>query len=203
MNGDNQLWTVLEPIRKDRERMDRILDRLDSTENLVERADLASELVRAASRYEDTLERAVEPALFPRGPDPDVTRLHLDWAQDRDDLREVMTVIHQRTMHVDPRNVHAPDPQGFEDALDDVERRLRARLADEDRRLAALFGQLSADERRRLAAQVAAAARHASERPKPPRTAVGRFVANTHVKLDHNLEDVSHPEHPGAGTIKG
>lgn len=193
MSGDTQLWAVLEPVRQDRERMDRILDRLEQTDDLVERADLASELVRAASRYEDTLERAAEPDMDPAD----------GWAQDRDDLREVMTVIHERTMHVDPRNVHAPDPQGFEDTLADVARRLRIRLADEDRRLAAFVGGLSPGERDRLAAKVAAAARHASERPYPPRTTVGRLIANAHVKLDHTLEDVATPQHPGADTVKG
>jgi len=83
--------------------MDRILDRLDQSEDLVERADLASELVRSASRYEDTLERSVDTVMAPSD----------DSVQDRDDLREAMTVIHKRTMHVDPRNVHAPDAQGF------------------------------------------------------------------------------------------
>ncbi|HVX22696.1 MAG TPA: hypothetical protein VHB02_15210 [Acidimicrobiales bacterium] len=193
MSADTELWTVLAPVREDRDRMGRILDRLDQTEDLVERADLASELVRAASRYEDTLERSVEPDMD----------LQDDWARDRDDLRRVMTVIHQRTMHVDPRNVYAPDPQGFEDALEEVADRLRARLADEDRQLAAFIGGLSAAQRKQLAGKVATAARHASERPRPPRTAVGRMVANAHVKLDHTLEDVSHPQHPGAGTVKG
>ena len=42
--------------------IDRIADRLDVTDDLTERADLASELVRSVSRYEDTLERV----LFPR-----------------------------------------------------------------------------------------------------------------------------------------
>ena len=47
----------------DRARTERILDRLEVTEDLTERADLASELVRAASRHEYVVERAVLPAL--------------------------------------------------------------------------------------------------------------------------------------------
>jgi len=47
----------------DRLRIDRIIDRLDVTGDLVERADLGSELVRAVSRYEDTFERTLRPRL--------------------------------------------------------------------------------------------------------------------------------------------
>ena len=40
---------------EDRLRIDRIVSRLDVTDDPIERADLGSELVRAVSRYEDTL----------------------------------------------------------------------------------------------------------------------------------------------------
>jgi hypothetical protein len=83
------------PLQEERLRIDRIVSRLDVTDDLTERADLASELVRSVSRYEDTIERA------------------------------------------------------------------------------------------------------------PPRTAVGRFFSNAHVKLDHTFEDVATPSHPGADTING
>ena len=53
---------ALGPLHDERLRIDRIADRLDVTDDLTERADLASELVRSVSRYEDTLARA----LFPR-----------------------------------------------------------------------------------------------------------------------------------------
>ena len=51
----------LSALRDDRARIERILDRLEITEDLPERADLASELVRAASRHEDVIERALLP----------------------------------------------------------------------------------------------------------------------------------------------
>lgn len=57
----------LGPLRAERARIDRILTRLDETDDLTERADLSSELVRSTSRYEDTLERAV----YPRRAAPD------------------------------------------------------------------------------------------------------------------------------------
>ena len=54
--------SALGPLHDERLRINRIVDRLDLTDDLTERADLASELVRSVSRYEDTLERT----LFPR-----------------------------------------------------------------------------------------------------------------------------------------
>jgi hypothetical protein len=54
--------SALGPLHDERLRIDRIVDRLDLTDDLTERADLASELVRSVSRYEDTL----EPTLFGR-----------------------------------------------------------------------------------------------------------------------------------------
>ena len=44
-----------------------------------------------------------------------------------------MTVIHERTMGIDSRNVHVSDGQEFEDTLEDVVHRLRALLLGEDR----------------------------------------------------------------------
>ncbi len=115
-----------------------------------------------------------------------------------------MTVIHERTMHVDPRNVHAPDPQGFEDTLEDVTRQLRAILVREDRVLQRIDTAMTSPEQREVAvADVERALGHASERPKPPRTALGRALSNAHVKLDHAVEDVATPSHPGSDTIDG
>jgi hypothetical protein len=123
--------------------------------------------------------------------------------RERDQLREAMTVIHERTMGIDPRNVHASDGQGFEDTLEDVVHRLRALLLGEDRQIAALMGCLGPEDRRQLAEDIAHAFRSASEHPHPPHTAVGRFISNAHVKLDHTFEDVATPSHPGADTING
>jgi hypothetical protein len=172
--------------------------RLDVTEDLVERADLGSELVRSASRYEDTFERALLPRLPESSKD-----VVADLERDLDQLRETMEEIHQRTMGIDPRNVHAADGQGFEDALAVVVVDLRALLEIEDRETTKLVESLGSEERSQLADEIDHAFRSASERPRPPRTAVGRFLSNAHVKLDHTLEDVATPQHPGAETLKG
>ena len=183
---------------EERLRIDRILDRLDVTEDLIERADLGSELVRAVSRYEDTFERAIRPRL--EGADPH--RLDaLD--RDREALREVMDDIHQRTMGIDPRNVHAADGQGFEDTLSDVAVKAKTLMMLEDKEIASLVASPDVSQRSELADAVLHAYRTASERPRPPRTAVGRLLSNAHVKLDHTLEDVSTPRHPGEDTVNG
>jgi hypothetical protein len=189
---------VFGPIHDERLRIDRIVSRLDVTDDLVERADLASELVRSVSRYEDSLERA----LFARLADSPTAVLE-ELSRERDELREAMTVIHKRTMGIDPRNVHAQDGQGFEDTLEEVVHRLRALLVGEDGQIDALMLSLGPEDRRRVSEDVAHVFRSASERPHPPHTAVGRFFSNAHVKLDHKFEDVSSPTHPGAGTING
>ncbi len=123
--------------------------------------------------------------------------------EDRETLREAMEEIHHRTMGIDPRNVHASDGQGFEDTLEVVVVKVRSIMAVEDRLIANLVGSLGTHERSQLAEDVNHTFRGASERPRPPRTAIGRFLSNAHVKLDHTLEDVSTPRHPGSGTVKG
>jgi hypothetical protein len=183
---------------EERERIDRITQRLDQTEDLTERADLGSELVRSISRYEDTFERALLPHMQHPGSGV-LKRLE----NTREELRVAMDEIHQRTMGIDPRNVHASDGQGFEDTLEAVVRKVRALLEVEDREIATLIGSLPARERREMIDKVRHAFESASERPRPPRTAFGRFISNAHVKLDHTLEDVATPRHPGADTVKG
>jgi hypothetical protein len=187
------------PLEEERERIERILDRLEIAEYRTERAELGSELVRSASRYEDTLERAVWPTV----PDTDEGILK-ELEDDRSALRAVMTTIHEATMHVDARNVHATDPQGFEDTLDEVCVRIRAILPKEDREIVVSDSALSsAQERTDLAEAISHALHNAPERPEPPKTAIGRLVSNANVKLSHNVEDASPPEHPGADTIDG
>jgi hypothetical protein len=183
---------------EDRLRIDRIVSRLDVTDDPIERADLGSELVRAVSRYEDTFERVLRPRLEESGHEQMEA---LD--RDREALRQAMDEIHQRTMGIDPRNVHASDGEGFEHALTTVAGLVRQRVLVEDQEIAALLESLGAEERRELAHEVTRAFKNASERPRPPRTAVGRFFSNAHVKLDHTLEDVATPRHPGADTVNG
>jgi hypothetical protein len=196
--GENDASLLFGPLYEERLRIDRIVSRLDITDELAERADLASELVRSMSRYEDTIERALFVRLA-QPPDAALEELNTE----RDELRELMTVIHRRTMGIDPRNVHASDGQGFEDTLEELVHRLRALLLGEDRQLATLVGSLGPEERQQLSDDVAHVFRSASERPVPPHTAVGRFFSNAHVKLDHKFEDVATPSHPGADTING
>jgi hypothetical protein len=182
------------PFSEERARIERITSRLDVTSDPAERADLGSELVRSISRYEDTFERAILPKLGGQ-------EAQLD--PDREALRQAMDDIHQRTMGIDPRNVHASDGQGFEDNLQFVVLRVRALLPTEDGQIATLMATLSAEEREQLAGEIVHVFKTASERPYPPRTAVGRLISNAHVKLDHTLEDVATPHHPGADTVNG
>ena len=183
----------------DRARIDRILNRLDITEDLTERADLASELVRAASRHEDVVERAVLPALEGR---TNVSLLE-QLATQRDELRQAMDYIHHRTQHLAPRNAHAGDAQGLEDAIDDVADRLTILLKDEDAQVVGLVRDLDPSAKLALEKAVKKALRHAAERPKPARTAIGRIASNMATKLDYVIEDASTPAHPGAETIDG
>ena len=57
--SDTDASLVFGPLHDERLRIDRIVSRLDITDDLVERADLASELVRSVSRYEDMIERSL------------------------------------------------------------------------------------------------------------------------------------------------
>jgi hypothetical protein len=183
---------------EERARIERITDRLDVADDPSERADLGSELVRSISRYEDTFERAILPRLT--GPDQDL----LDQLErERESLREAMDDIHERTMGIDPRNVHASDGQGFEETLDTVVKGTRALMVLEDREIKTLLESLGPVDRQTLFDEVTHTFKSASERPRPPRTAVGRLVSNIHVKLDHTLEDVATPHHPGADTVNG
>jgi hypothetical protein len=189
---------VLESFSEERGRIDRINARLDVADDPSERADLGSELVRSISRYEDTFERTILPRL--EGSDQEL----LDQLErDREELRETMDDIHQRTKGIDPRNVHASDGEGFEVSLTAVVGHIRALLVLEDDKIESLLRTLGDDEQRLLADEVSHAFQNASERPRPPRTALGRFISNTSVKLDHTLEDVATPHHPGADTISG
>lgn len=188
---------TLEPLRADRSRIERIVARLEAADEPTERADLASELSRSASRYEHTVEQVL--ALHPQGTDQEQSTLE----DGRRRVRDALTIIHERTMHTDPRNVHTGDPDGFERAIEASITALKAHLSLEDACLRRLVQASSAAERDDIAGEVRRAARTASERPHPPRTAVGRMVSNLNVKLDHTLEDVANPRHPGADTIEG
>jgi hypothetical protein len=186
-------------LEEDRSRIERILERLRVSEDHAERADLASELVRAASRHEYVVEHAVLPALDGRIDDA----IQQQMAQERSDLREAMDYIHRRTQHLAARNAHAGDPQGLEDAIADVSQRLQTLLAQEDATITPLVEGLDPDAKQDLEAAVEKASRHAAERPKSARTALGRMVSNVATKVDHVFEDVATPDHAGADTVEG
>jgi hypothetical protein len=199
---DEALGSAPKPTRvfdEDRARIGRILDRLPATVDHAERADLASELVRAASRHEDVFEHAVLPALESRIDDT----VREQMASQRSALREAMDYIHRRTQHLAARNAHADDPQGLEDAIADVSQRLVTLLALEDSATTVLIGGLDPEAKQDLEAAVEKASRHAAERPRPARTALGRIVSNVATKIDHSFEDVATPDHAGAETIEG
>lgn len=186
-----QLPELLQPLRDERTHIEQLLHRLATSEDLAERAELGSELVRSTSRYEDTLERAV----WPKALDPDSSTLQ-DLADERKILREMMTIIQKATQHIDARNVHASDPEGFEETLEDVSRRIRLTLDREDLQIRDIDASMqSLEERDQFTNAITRALHHASERPNPPRTSLGRAVSNANVKLDHNFPDVSSPQH--------
>lgn len=115
----------------------------------------------------------------------------------------MMDVNEGRTRHLDARNVHVSDPQGFEDALADLCRKVRALQVKEDAQILAVDGQFSSSEERDpFTSDLDHAIAHASQRLHPPRTAIGRALSNLSVKLDRNVQDVSTPQHPGADTTQ-
>lgn len=187
------------PLAEERARIDNVVQRLHETADPTERADLASALVRAVARYEDVVERALVPPMAIAVPRDALERQ----AAAREHLRDAMTVVHERTMHIDPRNVHTSDPDGFERAIDEVLSCIEAHFPEEDRSVDAVIARVGerTDERAKLEAAVAGAAKRPSERPHPPKTTVGRLLTNTKVKLDHAFEDVATPHHPGAQII--
>jgi hypothetical protein len=187
MSHDGDAEIGFTPLEDDRAMIERILVRLNESTDLTERAELAGELVRGASRYEDIVEQAFEPALRRYLPPQEIERID----EARDALRDVLTVVHERTTHVDPRNVHQGDAQGFEDALGLSIERLLVMLALDDDAIGRLWRETPAEERSELEAAAGHASRHASEQPRPPRTAVGRLVSNAKVKMDHSMRDVS------------
>lgn len=196
---DASVTEPLEALEDDRAQIERILDRLAVTEDLPERADLASELVRAASRHEYVVETAVLPAVEGRLDRPTRERL----IAQRDELRQSMDYIHKRTQHLAARNAHADDPQGLEDAIADVAKKLRTVLTDEDTNVHGVVQVLDPSAKRDVQKAVEKASRNPAERPKPARTSLGRMASNIATKIDHVLEDVATPDHRGAETIDG
>jgi len=188
---------ALEEERSSIIRVLRRLGELRAPGDVPERADLAHELVRAASRYRDVMSRVVVPALQTHDA-PSLDRMDAD----DDALCMAMEEVHRRTSHIDPRNAHAGDPQGLEDAIAVVVEGVAEQLLREDAVLQELVEGLDDSARTELASEVARAVPHASEHPRPPRGRVARALRNAEVKLDNLIEDVATPTHPGAPVVR-
>jgi hypothetical protein len=182
---DEDLASALGPLHDERLRIDRIVGRLDLTDDLIERADLSSELARSVSRYEDTPERTLLLRMDGLGDE--------ELAAERQHLRDALTFIQKRTTGIDPRKVHASDGQRFEDTLSDAVVALQRLLSGEDRRVESLIANLDSDERNQLAEEIAKTFTNASERPDPPHTAAGTtasvLLTGPHLEVNGELQE--------------
>lgn len=182
------------PLQMERDRLDQIIEELGATDDSTTRADLAGELVRTSSRYEDVKDRCVYPALETMGT---AVQVLVSIREDEASIRDAMDVIRKRTAHMSPTNVRADDPEGFDDALDDLLDGINKHLAREEQDLLPLLDGLSPDAAEDLAENVTNALKHASEKPKPSRHRIGRVIGNLGDTLDRTVEDASTPQHPG------
>ena len=184
----------LEPLTENRRELRAILDLLDQERDPTPRADLAIELIGSSARYEDVMERVVYPALRKIGQDTG----ELDRAEsDQLAIREGLTDLRHRTQNVKPSNVHASDPEGFEELLDRLVDSIRMHLDHEDEMLFPLLDQLEGPNLGELRDEVEKAVAHASTHPHPPHSTVGRAVRSVMEKLDRSVHDqstISHPE---------
>jgi len=189
-----QLPYVLEPLAADRKRLFTILDLLKRNEDPVVRADLASELVGTCSRYEDVKARVIYPALERvAGEQGELARGEAD----RTSVREALAEIRERTLHVNPADVHWEDPDGFEAVLDELITLIHAHVEHEDEILFPALTELDADERSRLRSEVEDGVAHASTYPNPPKHLLGRAVVAVIEKLERGPQDEADPWHPG------
>jgi hemerythrin-like domain-containing protein len=189
-----QLPYVLEPLAEDRKRLFTILDLLEQNEDPVVRADLASELVGTCSRYEDVKARVVYPALERlAGEQDELTR----GEEDQKSIREALTEIRERTLHVKPADVHWEDPEGFEAALDALVALIHTHVEHEDEVLFPVLSELGPDERSRLRSEVENGVAHASTYPNPPQHLFGRAVISVIERLERGPQDEADPWHPG------
>jgi hypothetical protein len=190
----NDVPAVLEPLKANRRELYAIVDLLDQESDPTARADIATELVGSSARYEDTMDRAVYPALRKVSKDlPELDRAEAEQLAIRDALAD----LRKRTQNVKPSNVHASDPDGFEELLDRLVDSIRMHLDHEDEMLFPLLDQLDGAEADGLRNAVEEAVAHASTLPHPPRSSVGRAVAGAIDKLNrsgHDQSTVSHPE---------
>lgn len=178
---------------EDRRQLFTILELLEKNEDLVVRADLASELVGVCSRYEDVKERVVYPALSRFLGDEDEIE---HGEEDRRAIRDALVAIRKQTLHVKPAYVHFDDP-GFEHTLGHLVELIHAHVKHEDELLFPALTALNAEERSSLRSEVAHGVAHASTYPNPPRHLLGRAIVAVMEKLERGISDESTPWHPG------
>jgi hypothetical protein len=190
----DQIPYVLEPLAEIRRQLFTILDLLEQNDDPVVRADLASELVGAGSRYEDVKARVIYPALERLvGDEQELVR----GDEERRAVRQALTEIRNRTRNVKPLNAHLEDPEGFEAALDELVSRIRSHVEHEDEILFPALAGLGAEDRRRVRSEVADGVAHASTYPNPPKHLVGRALVSVLEKLERGPQDESDSYHPG------
>jgi hemerythrin-like domain-containing protein len=190
----DQIPYVLEPLAEIRRQLFTILDLLEQNDDPVVRADLASELVGAGSRYEDVKARVIYPALERLvGDEQELVR----GDEERRAVRQALTEIRKRTRNVKPLNAHLEDPEGFEAALDELVSRIHSHVEHEDEILFPALAGLGAEDRRRVRSEVADGVAHASTYPNPPKHLVGRALVSVLEKLERGPQDESDSYHPG------
>ncbi len=190
---------LLAPLDEDRRQLVAVLDLLADTTKPEVRADLAGELVRLSARYEDAKERALYPALHGQ----ERAGAHIRRAEGQAALRSAMVEVRNRTRHVKPVNVHADDPEGFEQSLDILIAAVQRCLDQEDREMLPLVEELGPDEQQELSRKLERAVAHATTHPDPPHNPIGRAVATIGEKLDRTINDTSTTSHPGVEQLPG
>jgi hypothetical protein len=186
------LTRAVQPLQAERDRLDRIIEELCGTDDSTTRADLAAELVKSCSRYEDVKDRCVYPALEASGT---LIQTLASIREDEASIRDAVEVIRKRTIHMSPMNVRADDPEGFDDALEGLLDIIQKHLKREEQDLFPLLDKLSPHAADELADNVTKALKHALDKPRPSHNRIGRAIGNLGTTL--TFEDASTPRHPG------
>ena len=193
-----EMPSALEPLEENRRQLLATLDLLDQTLVDVERADLASELVGICSRYEDVKDRVIYSALRACS----VSGEEIDRAEeDQRVVRDALSEIRRRTQHVTPNDVHADDPEGFEEALNALIDAVRAHIEHEDNVLFPILAELDADASAELRSDVERAVAHTSTYPNPPHNPLGRAIIAVDEWIERNVHDQPTPWHPGVDAL--
>jgi hypothetical protein len=167
------LPSALEPLQENRRELTAILDLLDDERDPTARADIAGELVGSCARYEDVKDRVIYPALRTMAADS----AEIDRAEaDQQAIRDALGAIRHRTQNIRPSDVHATDPEGFEQVLDGLVEEIRVHLEHEVRTLFPMLDGLAGGPLDALREDVERAVGHASSHPDPPSNAVGRAI---------------------------